>query len=260
MAQVTCNITLDVSMNDGGKIMMAKQGDSKSRLLCVHLTDQGSPLEIEAEASVLLNVFNGSEARSFRGATVGGAALFALPDFALESAGSVSCDVSVLGSDGGKLTSASFEICVAESVCPQTELGSDERGDLASELLAQSAILELEPTQTEGGWLLEPAVNRRYSVDLSNAVFKKDGAWLPITLRLPTPKSNRFENWILLYCHAPLDALAGAVTLGFEAEKEPLFESGKLPYITAGDLDVVCSYSPVTGKWQIGVIQYKIGG
>lgn len=260
MAQVMCDITLDVSVNDRGQTMMAKQGDSKSRLLCVHLTDQRKPLEIEKDAVVLLNVSNGDTAQSFQGHVTAGTAVFTLPTFALETAGSVSCDVSVLGSNGGKLTSAGFEICVAEAVCPETELGDDEQGDLASELLAQEAILPLSPLQVENGLVLAPEINRRYGVDLSSSAFKKDGAWLPVTLRLPTPQSALRENWILLYCHAPVDPLAGAVTLQFEAEQAPLLESGKTPYITAGDFDVVCSCSPVTRKWQIGVIQYTVGG
>ena len=259
MAQVMCNITLDVSINDRGQILMAKQGDSKSRLLCVHLTDQHKPLEIEEGASVLLNVSNGNVAQSFRGSVRDGAALFTIPAFALEQAGTVPCDVSVIGSEGGKLTSAGFEICVIEAVCPDNGLGGEEMPDAIAELLAQDTVYPLAPVAEGDHLTLRPACNRRFTVDLSHESYKKDGAWLPLQIQLPAPVSAAKENWLLLYCYAPETTSAGAVVVDWKG-MNALFENGEEPHITMGAFDVVCTFSPAAKAWQVGVIQYRKAG
>ena len=256
MAQIMCEITLDVAVNDKEQVMMAKQGDTKSRLLCAHLTDGGRPLQIESGASVLLNVSNGSEARAFVGYVSEGAAVFVLPDFALAAPGHVSCDVTVLGADGSRLTSAGFILCVSEAVCPEGALASNEGGDLAAELLAQDTIQPLVPIESDGALLIAPALNRKYALNLSGARYMENGSWKTLQLMLPTPASAEKEHWVLLYCHAPVSESAGAVTLDWGETTERLFADGEIPYITMGDFDVVCTYSPVAKKWQIGVIQY----
>lgn len=256
MAQIMCDITLDVSVNDGGQRMIAKQGDSKSRLLRVHFTDQKKPLLIEDWASVLLNVSNGIDAHSFLGDVVDGAAVFTIPDFALFQVGTASCDVSVLGGDGEKLTTARFEICVLESVCPSNDLGDGESGNLAAELLARDHIQPLWPTVADGIATLAPDVDRRYAVDLSDADYRPEGVWMPLRLELPIPQNILQEHWILICCHAPVDQTAGAVVVDWGATENRLFENGEIPYITMGDFDIICTYSPIVKKWMIGVTQY----
>ena len=257
MAQIMCEITLDVSVKDPGLSMMAKQGDSKSRLLCVHLTDEGKPLVIEEGSCVLLNVARGEEAFAFEGRVVGGNALFVLPAFALAEAGCVRCDVSVLGTDAEKLTSVAFTLEVEAAVCPDGALGDEAGEDLAATLLAEETLQPLLPHSDNAGYLLRPALNRKYTVDLSGSGYLAGGVWKSITLELPTPEHPTRDNWVLLYCHAPVDAVAGAVTLAFG---DCLFADGNEPIVTTADFNVVCTYSPIAAKWQIGVISYGESG
>ena len=259
MAQITCEITLDVAVNDREQLVTARQGDTKSRLLCVRLTDGGKPLQIEYGATVLLNASNGSEAYAFGGIVSEGAALFTLPDFALSEAGRVDCDVSVLGADGSRLTSAGFTLCVAETVCPTERIASGG-GDLIAELLAQDTIQPLTPIREGKAMVVEPALNRKYALDLSAPDCISEGSWLPLSLRLPTPVSAEKENWILIYCHAPVSESAGAISVDWGKASACLFADGEIPYITMGDFDVVCTYSPAAQKWQIGVVQYAASG
>ncbi|MBQ8341126.1 MAG: hypothetical protein IJY22_01950 [Clostridia bacterium] len=259
MAQIMCEITLDVSVNDSGQVMMAKQGDSKSRLLCVHFTDKRKPMKVESGASVLLNVSAGGEARSFVGYVSDGDAIFVIPAFALAAAGNVSCDVSILGGDGGRLTTAGFEICVAESVCPDGDLG-EETADLAAELLAQDTIQTLTPVSDGAAYVIAPTLNRKYALDLSAPAYTASGSWATFRLELPTPLSAEQENWVLIYCHAPVSERAGAIVIDWGDAGERLFADGEIPYVTMGDFDIVCTYSPAAEKWQIGVIQYAISG
>ncbi|MBQ3483134.1 MAG: hypothetical protein IJA78_03050 [Clostridia bacterium] len=257
MPQIVCKIILDVAINDGGQIIMAKQGDRGSRLLSVALTDNGASLPIEADAAVLLNVRRGEECAAFEGRVCpDGSALFALPSFALAEEGSVLCDVSVLDAAGGRLTSSHFQIAVEAAVAPDAAPSESEESDLVAELLSEQILHPLLPTAGDGGFVLAPAVNRKYSVDLSDTGLITDKGWVPLSLQLPTPTSTAREHWIVLYCHAPVHESAGAITLDWGDASDLLFADGAVPQITMGDFDIICTYSATAARWQIGVVQY----
>lgn len=258
MPQIVCNIALDVSVKDSGQVITAKQGDSKSRLLCVSFTDEKKPLLIEDGAAVLLNVARGEERYAYEGRVSGGKALFVIPDFALAAVGTVTCDASAVGSDGTRLTTASFTIVVEEAACPEGGLGGEEGIDLAASLLAEAVIQPLVPENDGADMVIAPAVNRKYALDLSDAAYVANGSWAPFRLALPTPEFPLRDNWILIYCHAPVSETAGAVGIDWGTASERLFADGEIPYITMGDFDIVCTYSPIAKKWQIGVIQYAV--
>ena len=258
MPQIVCNIALDVSVNNAGQMLMAKQGDSQCRLLCVRFTDCGKPLNIEREATVLLNVARGEETCAFEGSvTPDGAALFTVPDFALQEAGRVSCDVSAVMPANGRLTTSRFEIVVEEAVCPNGDLGTVGTSDMAAEFIAQQQLYTLTPIPNADGYALRPSLNRRYRLDLSDAAYKTESAWAALTLELPTPTAPDRENWVLIYCHAPVHAIAGAVTVNWGEER--LFADGTKPSVTLEDFDIICTYSPEAARWQIGVVQYSAG-
>lgn len=257
MPQIVCNITLDVSLKGASQVFMAKRGDSKSRLLQAQLTDCGRELPIEGDATVLLNLSRAGESHAFAGAvTDGGQALFVLPDFALAEVGSVKGDVSVLGIDGARLTSCPFEISVEDSVCPDAEVNDPQNENLMAELLAREVIIPLEPQATENGFVLAPEVNHKYSVDLSDAQYAPEGAWLPISLQLPAVEMAEKEHWVLIYCHAPVRGEQGALVMDWGAVGDCVFADGQIPFLTMSDFDIICTYSPAAGRWQIGVIQY----
>ena len=190
MPQIVCNITLDVSVNDSGQIVMAKQGDSKSRLLAVRLTDNGKPLSIEPDAVVLLNVSREEMNAAYEGRVQSdGTALFVLPAAALEKEGAAECDVSVLDAAGGRLTSSRFAVEVERAVSLAQAPLESEATDVIASLLAEQTLHPLVPEQSEQGYVLSPELNRKYCVDLSDETFVSGEAWLPIALRLPVPES-----------------------------------------------------------------------
>ncbi|MBE6690632.1 MAG: hypothetical protein E7590_05055 [Ruminococcaceae bacterium] len=260
MPQIVCNISLDVSVDHTEQTFAAKQGDSQSRLLCVTFTDCGKPLPIERQAVVLLNVKKGEETASFEGAvTEEGKALFVIPDFVLAEAGRVRCDVSAIGRTGGRLTTADFVIAVEETVAPGGELGSDAAiSDLAAEFIASQRLLPLLPTVEGEGYLLSPAVNHKYTLDLSDSSYAPEGVWKPFRLVLPRPQDAARENWILIYCHAPLTA--GGDALQITLDESCLLADGVQPSISFADFDLLCTYSAGAGAWQIGFVQYQKKG
>ena len=237
MPQIVCNIALDVSVNDVGQKLMAKQGDFGSRLLCVQFTDCKRPLPLEPGVTVLLNAAKGEEKNTFLGSVSdGGTALFVLPDFVLDEAGVVICDVSAVDKDGERLTTEKFEIVVEE------------------DFLASQSVHKLIPEAEWQSYVLRPAVNRKYTVDLSDECYAPDGFWAPISLELPHPTDVSRENWVVLYCHAPVTEAQGGVIL--ELGEDVLLSDGMLPLITMSDFEVICTYSPLTGCWRVGVVQY----
>ena len=256
MPQIVCNIALDVSVNDAGQKLMAKQGDFGCRLLCVQFTDCKKPLPLEVGTTVLLNAAKGEEKTAFLGSVTGdGKALFVLPDFILSEAGSAICDVSAITKEGGRLTTAQFEIVVDAAVCPSSEI-SDTMGslDLVQEFLTSQSVYELVPDFEDGGYVIRPKVNRKYAVDLSEYDYAPDGFWAAISLELPTPVDHERENWVVLYFHAPITEAEGGVPLFFE--ENVLFSEGMPPLITMSDFEIICTYSPLTRSWRLGVVQY----
>ena len=256
MPQIVCNIELDVSVKDEGKVLMARQGDNGCRLISVGLTDCGKPLPIEPKATVLLNVSREVGSHVYEGRVIEGRALFVLPDFVLQEAGVARCDVSVI-STIGRLTAAEFTVEVVPAVCPEGDFGTLGTPQLAQEYIASQMQYVLEPQARGEEFLLTPEVNRRYTLDLSDAdTYLSDGYWRRLTLELPTPADSARENWIAIGCHAPLTAAGEAVQLAFA--KGYLLAEGMSPVITRGDFDVTCTYSPAAKNWLVGVVQYAI--
>ena len=256
MPQIVCNIELDVSVKDEGKVLMAKQGDNGSRLISVGLTDCGRPLPIEAQATVLLNVSREAGSHVYEGRVIEGRALFVLPDLILREAGAARCDVSVI-STIGRLTAAEFTVEVVPAVCPEGDFGTLGTPQLAQEYVASQMQYALEPQVNGEELLLSPKVNRRYTLDLSDAsAYLSNGHWRRLVLALPTPADSKRENWIVIGCHAPLTAAGEAVQIAFA--KGYLLADGMAPVIMRGDFDITCTYSPAAGNWLVGVVQYAI--
>ena len=259
MPRIVCNIDLDVSVKDDGKVLMAKQGDNACRLISVGFTDCGRPLPIERFASVLLNVARETECHVYEGEVEEGRALFALPDFVLNEAGVARCDVSAVSPGGGRLTTSEFSVEVVAAVCPDGDLGSAVTPRLAQEFIASQLQLPLEPQAQGEGFLLTPAINRRYTLDLSDAQrYCAEGKWRRFTLSLPTPEDPGRENWVVICCHAPLTPSGAAVQLAFD--RGYLMADGVAPAIIRGDFDVTCTYSPAAGGWLVGIVQYAVSG
>ena len=254
MAQIVCNMSLDVALCNGEQSLMAKQGDRQNRLLCITLTDCGKPLKVEKSATVLLNVSKGEATGVFEGQiTEEGKALFAIPNMVTAEVGVAKCDVSVIGRNGGRLTSVAFAISVEPTVCPSGEVGLDaDASDLAAAFIASERILSLTPEVAGEGYLLRPLINRRYALDLSDAAYLQNGNWRAFRLELPTPVSSTRENWVQIYCHAPLTA-SGAIEIDLDGY---LLADGNKPRLAMADFELVCTYSPAAHAWMVGVVQY----
>ena len=256
MPQIVCNVALDVSVIGAEQKMMAKQGDSGSRLLCVRFTDRKRPLRLEVGTVVLLNAARGEERAAFLGqVTSEGEALFVLPDFVLAEAGVVVCDVSAVMQTGDRLTTEKLEIVVEQAVYCASDFTEVVAGkDLAQEFLESQSVHELTPDFDGNGYVLRPEVNRKYAVDLSDGRYTPDGFWAPVWLEMPLPIDGSRENWVVLYCHAPVNETEGGIPLQFEGDV--LFSDGMMPVITMSDFEIICTFSPVTGDWRVGVVQY----
>lgn len=264
MAQCMCKMVLDVADRDAAQCIVARQGDSATRFVRLRLTSFGEPIRVEESAIAVLNVRNAANERlAFEGEiNSDGSLTLPINAWMLQSVGVLQCDVSVIDVGGGKLTTPSFEIEVVASVAADDVLSGDElEGEsIAARLLAEEKIFVLEPMLTGDGFALQPRCNRKYALDLSAESYASGDDWKAISLVLPKPESTASDNWILIYCHAPV-RLSGSVSIDWGNSSDLLFEDGAVPEITKGDFDVVCTYSPSAGKWQIGIVQYEtVGG
>ncbi len=264
MAQCMCKMMLDVADRDAVQTIVARQGDSATRFLRLRLAAFGEPLRVEDSATVVINVKNGAgEVRAFEGeVNVDGTITLPINAWMLQSVGVLQCDASVFDAAGGKLTTPSFEVEVVASVAADEALPGDDDGgeSITARLLAEEKVYDLTPVLEAAGYLLYPACNRKYALDLSADTYGSDGMWKAISLVLPTPADTASDNWILIYCHAPLRADGGA-SIDWGDASALLFADGIIPEITKGDFDIICTYSRAAGKWQIGAVQYEtVGG
>ena len=264
MAQCMCKMMLDVADRDTVQSIVARQGDSATRFLRLRLAAYGEPMRVEESAIVVLNAKNGAgEVRSFEGeVNADGTLTLPITAWMLQSIGVLQCDVSLFDVAGGKLTTPIFEVEVVASVAADETLpGDDAAGEsITARLLAEEKVFELLPVLELEGYSLHPACNRKYALDLSGDSFATEEGWRNISLVLPTPEDSAGDNWILIYCHAPLRA-TGGVSIDWGEVTSLLFADGIIPEITKGDFDIICTYSRAAGKWQIGAVQYEaVGG
>ena len=263
MAQCLYKMALDVAERDALISIVARQGDSDTRFLRLSLFSLGEPMRVEESAIIVLNTKNAAgELMAFSGSVNSdGTLILPLTARMLKNIGTVTCDVSIITAAGGRLTTPPFEIEVVASVA-ETDLlpGDNDEGSITAEMLAEEKVFPLIPEEVENGFTISPLCNRKYSLDLSGKIYSGTDGWKEITLSLPTPANTDSDNWILIYCHAPLHD-AAYLTINWGDAAALLFADGMIPEITRGDFDIICTYSKVAGKWQIGMVQYEtVGG
>lgn len=260
MAQCMYKMMLDVAERDAVQTVVARQGDSATRFLSLRLTSCGEPLCVEESATVIINVKNASgEVRAFEGSvSTDGALILPINAWALRSVGTVQCDISIFDAAGGRLTTPPFEIEVVASVSAGDILPGDEGGtdSITARLIAEERVYTLLPRMSGQSCVIAPDCNRKYALDLSGDEYAEAGKWKTVSLELPEPEDTDSDNWILIYCHAPLRERT-AVSFDWGAADAILFADGEIPEIVRGDFDIVCTYSRAAGKWQIGVLQYE---
>ena len=264
MAQCMYKMVLDVTERDSMQTLVARQGDSATRFLRLHLLSLGEPIGVEETALVSLNARNAAdEVRSFEGkVNADGSVTLPIGAWMLKSVGPVLCDVSVFDTVGGRLTTPTFEVEVIPSVADPDLLQGDTEGasGLTARIFAEERVTELLPvTDGADGFLLLPECNRKYALNLSGNRYAADDGFKKLALKLPDKVEENHDNWVLMYCHAPLIDNT-QLTIDWGNREDVLFANGEIPSVTKGDFDIICTYSRAAKKWQIGIVQYEAAG
>ena len=141
MAQITKEIVVDVSKRNLFQAIIAKQHDRNSRFLKVTLVNEGEVITIASTSVVTINA---ERADGQSGAFAGrinsdGTVTVPLSAWMLELDDRVTCDISVVDTNGDKLTSTSFELEVEAAAYSGEGIDEDENYDLLVSLLADVA-------------------------------------------------------------------------------------------------------------------------
>ncbi len=259
MAQCVTKMVLDVSERELTQSIVARQGDSCCRNILLRLLSYGELLRVEESSTVVLNVKSSSgETAVFAGEVhADGSVTLPINAWMLRNEGVLTCDVSIFDEKGGKLTTPPFGIEVMASVLPDETLPGDDEGggSVTAEIIQQERMFTLKPIQSEGGFALLPESRRHYALDLNNSLYVTSEGWRPIQLVLPPPVSRDQDNWVVITCHAPVRE-CGPVPIDWGEKDGYSFVGSTLPDIMTEDFDIICTFSVVTGKWHIGVVQY----
>lgn len=137
MVQVTKKIALEVSKPNILKVVVAKQGDNRSRFLKVTFANDNKKIEIPLSATATINASRGDgTSKRFVGeVNPDGTVTVPLTAWILEFGGVVECDISVFGEQGSKLTTSTFIIEVECAACDDNEISEDENYDILIQLI-----------------------------------------------------------------------------------------------------------------------------
>jgi hypothetical protein len=174
LAQIIKEIKLETLKPNFIKAITGKQHDKDSRFLKVSLVADDVVIPIESNSSVFINaVRKDGERRSFSGvANEDNTVTVPLTYWMLELWGVVDCDVSVVDTEGRRLTSTSFKIDVEPSANQGCEIPEDDI------TIIVPLVGNLEELKTNNKNNLVEAINELYDsggsvdVDLSNYVTK----------------------------------------------------------------------------------------
>ena len=149
MAQIIKKISLEVSKPNIIQAIVAKQYDNNSRFLQVTLIDEGKKIEIAPTSTILINAKrNDGTEKPFAGeANDDGTATVPLTYWMLELEGEVWCDVSVIDTEGRKLTSTKFEVLVEKASCSNSDITEDENYDILVQLIEEVSAIKTDYAQ-----------------------------------------------------------------------------------------------------------------
>lgn len=138
----TYSLTLDVAQRTCVRTVAAKQRDVESRFVNIKLTEGGAPFIAPASAIAIINAARSADndSKAFECVINNDGTITApLTYWMLEYGGDVKCDVSLIGSDGTKLTTFSFALAVEEAAYSGDDISQDENYDILVDLIAQVA-------------------------------------------------------------------------------------------------------------------------
>lgn len=125
---ITKRISLDVIRKNFLPVIFAAQGDINSRFLNIALTADGEPLSIESAATVKINATRSDGTSDSFSGTVDedGSVTVPISSWMLETADTLTCNVSVESAEDEKLTTADFHIGVEKAPYMGDEISSEE--------------------------------------------------------------------------------------------------------------------------------------
>lgn len=140
MAKIIHEIRVEVAKPNLFQAIVGKQGDYNSRFLKVTLVDGGEVIGAAEAQSVTINANrpDGASKRFSGEINTDGTVTVPLAAWMLELEGTVYCDISVIGKDDSKLTSASFEVKVEAVACPDSEISENEYFDVLQDLIGDT--------------------------------------------------------------------------------------------------------------------------
>ena len=149
MVQVTKKIALEVSKPNTLKVIVAKQGDNRSRFLKVTFANDNKKIEIPPSATAIINALRGDgTSKSFAGeVNSDGTVTVPLTSWILELEGIVECDISAIDEDGRRLTTSTFVVEVECAVCCD-DISEDENYDILVKLIEDVKGLQFETDKT----------------------------------------------------------------------------------------------------------------
>ena len=139
MAMIIKEIRLETTKQNLIQAVIAKQNDCNSRFLKVTFLDEGTAIPVPATAQVTINARRtDGEAKNFFGVVnEDDTATVPLHSWILELDGNVDCDVSILDSDGSKLTTTSFVVIVEKAACSSDDISSDPQYEVLVNLIEE---------------------------------------------------------------------------------------------------------------------------
>lgn len=127
MAIITQEITVEVARPNYFAALIAKQGDKDSRFLKVTFAHDGKKIEIQPTSTAMIGGERpDGQSKAFKGeVNDDGTATVPLAGWLLELPGTLTCDVTIIDTEGRKLSSTNFKVMVDEAACIDDEIASE---------------------------------------------------------------------------------------------------------------------------------------
>ncbi len=139
MAEILKKLSVDVAKKNTFQALVAKQGDMASRFLKVQLMNEGEPVTVDTSSSVTISARRSDEqSKTFLGTANGdGTVTVPLTQWMLAIDGEMSCSISVVDTEGRKLSTTSFKVNVEFSEYDDGDISEDENYDILVQLLTE---------------------------------------------------------------------------------------------------------------------------
>ncbi len=168
MVSSVLDIRVDVSRENNFQAILAKQYDKSTRFLRVTVTDQGVPLVIEETCKVAFNIRRpDKETRAFAGSVnPDGTLRIPLPAWGLALDGTCSCDISIYGIEGERLSTMGFKLVVKFSTVDGSNILENENYDILLPMINALQIYENERRE----YCVPPDVTAFYYNSLADCI------------------------------------------------------------------------------------------